>query len=182
MAEAAEKRGRSSGAVMAGATAVAGGSNRTGKEVEPPSKKSKKQNGGEELEESPCDGQHDAMDQDDTSAKLDQAKTRTADSNEEVQISGSGAGKEEYQGVEGTEEGKEVKLDTESTGRVLGVPREMVCGWAEGDLEVLMNHISAYETGEMSLRELARQGVLEAFVVAVRVPVFDNISHVPISS
>ena len=99
-----------------------------------------------------------------------------------MQISGREARKEEYQGVEGTEEGKEVKLDTESTGRVLGVPREMVCGWAEGDLEVLMNHISAYETGEMSLRELARQGVLEAFVVAVRVPVFDNISHVPISS
>jgi hypothetical protein len=182
MAEAAEKRGRSSGADKAGATAVAGGSTRTGNEVEPPSKKCKKQDGGEEVEESPCDGQHEAMDQDDTSAKLDQAKTRTADSKEGVQISGRGAGKEEYQGVEGAEEGTEVKLDSESTSRVLGVPREMVCGWAEGDLKVLMNHLSAYETGEMSLRELARQGVLEAFVVAVRVPVFDNISHAPISS
>ena len=51
-----------------------------------------------------------------------------------------------------------------------------------GDLEVPMNHLSAYETGEMSLRELARQGVLEAFVVAVRVPAFDDILHAPISS
>ena len=181
MAEAAEKRGRSSGADKAGATAVAGGCNGTGNEMEPPFKKSKKQDGGEEVEESPCDGQHDVMDQDDTSAKLDQAEPRTADNNERVQISGRGAGKEEYQGV-GPEEGKEVQLDTESTSRVLGVPREMICGWAEGDLEVLMNHLSAYETGEMSLRELARQGVLEAFVVAVRVPAFDDILHAPISS
>jgi hypothetical protein len=94
-----------------------------------------------------------------------------------VQISGREARKEEYQGVEGTEEGKEVKLDrdTESTSRVLGVPREMVCEWVEGDLEVLMNHLES-ETGGMPLREFARQGVLEAFVVAVRVPVFDDIS------
>ena len=182
MAEAAEKRGRSSGADKAGATAAAGGSKRTGNEMEPQSKKSKKQDGGGEVEESPGEGQHDAMDQDDNSAKLDQAKTRTTDSNEGVQSSGRGAGKEECQGAEGAEEGKEVKFDTESISRLLGVPREMVCGWAEGDLDVMMNHLLAYETGEMSLRELARQGVLEAFVVAVRVPVFDDISHAPIST
>jgi len=50
MAEAAEKRGRSSGADKAGATAVAGGCNGTGNEMEPPFKKSKKQDGGEEVE------------------------------------------------------------------------------------------------------------------------------------
>ena len=51
---------------------------------------------------------------------------------------------------------------------VLGVTREIVRGWAGADLEMLAEHLSEHDTGELSLRDLAKQGLFEAFVVAVR--------------
>jgi len=167
MAEAAEKRGRSSGADDAGATCATEASERKGKTSEPPAKKSKKQEEeGEEARESPDAGQH--MDQDDTRTNVDPANVRAADSVGGAQISGCETVNSADQGVKGAQEGVvEVKPDPESTSRALGVPREMVGGWAEEDVEMLAKHLSAHETGGMSRRELARQGMLEAFVVAV---------------
>ena len=167
MAEAAEKRGRSSGADDAGATCATEASERKGKTSEPPAKKSKKQEEeGEEARESPDAGQH--MDQDDTRTNVDPANVRAADSVGGAQISGCETVNSADQVVKGAQEGVvEVKPDPESTSRALGVPREMVGGWAEEDVEMLAKHLSAHETGGMSRRELARQGMLEAFVVAV---------------
>ena len=43
----------------------------------------------------------------------------------------------------------------------------MVAGWVEADLEMLRVHLSAQDTGDVVVSEVAREGMLEAFVVAV---------------
>jgi len=66
---------------------------------------------------------------------------------------------------------EETTPDLELTRAVLGVTAEMVIGWAAADLEMLRSYLAAHNSDEAAggaaLEEVARQGVLEAFTVAV---------------
>ena len=69
-------------------------------------------------------------------------------------------------GDAGREDGG-VMLDLVHTKAVLGVADDTIGGWVEGDLAMLESYLAEHDTGQMTLGEVARQGLLEAFVVAV---------------
>ena len=68
------------------------------------------------------------------------------------------------------------ELDLEHVKALLGLADETISGWVATDLEMLAKYLSDHDTGDRALIDVARQGLLEAFVAAVYPVVFPTVS------